>query len=298
DEDNLPLPSFSRIECPMEYGYRQNMAVVKVLVQKGEGEAPALKLINRSRRKKFGPPPDAIKPAHQPPPESVARIQKLFAERPIWTRLALMNNLPVCDRRSIKMLLPMVAYLMLNGPWRDCWMRYGYDPRKNKEARLYVNYSALCAFHTDYRNKQSYMDSYSYQVTDIRNNRRPVRLERAKRLLRVQADLTTEMDELSLLPENYIKTTHIFDGKTAERDIAIFQLCDITDPLMRSLIDSSDSVQDICTVEELMRDFEGVKEQVEGELMQDEEGNLYELDELNEYDDIFGDNDSEFTEDE
>ncbi|CAG8826657.1 3957_t:CDS:2, partial [Racocetra persica] len=71
EEDNLPPPSFSRIECPMEYGYRQNMAVVKVLVQKGEGEAPALKLINRK-----GPPPDAIKPAHQPSPESIARIQK------------------------------------------------------------------------------------------------------------------------------------------------------------------------------------------------------------------------------
>ncbi|RHZ56369.1 hypothetical protein Glove_402g64 [Diversispora epigaea] len=52
-EDNLPPPSFSRIECPMDYGYRQNMAVVKVLVQKGDGQPPALKLINRSRRKKF-----------------------------------------------------------------------------------------------------------------------------------------------------------------------------------------------------------------------------------------------------
>ncbi|CAG8805617.1 25328_t:CDS:2, partial [Racocetra persica] len=51
-------------------------------------------------------------------------------------------------------------------------------------------------------------------------------------------------------------------------------------------------------VEELMRDLQGAKDQVEGELMQDEEGNLYELDELNEYDDIFGDNDSEFTEEE
>ncbi|CAG8472926.1 1741_t:CDS:2 [Racocetra fulgida] len=213
-----------------------------------------------------GPPSDAIKPAHQPFPESIARIQKVIAS-----------------------------------------------------------------------------------------------LENAKRLLRVQADLTTEMDESSLLPENYIKTTHIFDGKTAERDIAIFQLCDITDSLMRSLIDSPDSVQDTCTVnghykrsvvqkmrkimrkkfkallegtviddkefedllhencsenddgveeeeeegdpsanrvEELMRDLQGVKDQVEGELMQDEEGNLYELDELNEYDDIFGDNDSEFTEEE
>ncbi|CAG8826576.1 2566_t:CDS:2, partial [Gigaspora rosea] len=51
-------------------------------------------------------------------------------------------------------------------------------------------------------------------------------------------------------------------------------------------------------VEELMRDLQNAKDQVEGELMQDEEGNLYELDELNEYDDIFGENDSDFIEEE
>ncbi|CAG8594178.1 8576_t:CDS:2 [Acaulospora morrowiae] len=77
-EDNLPPPSFSRIECPMEYGYRQNMAVVKVLVQKGDGQPPALKLINR----KFSPipdmpPPDAVKHKHLASPESVSRIQKV-----------------------------------------------------------------------------------------------------------------------------------------------------------------------------------------------------------------------------
>ncbi|CAJ0640028.1 3656_t:CDS:2 [Entrophospora sp. SA101] len=33
EEDNLPPPIFSRIECSMEYGYRQHITASKVLVQ-------------------------------------------------------------------------------------------------------------------------------------------------------------------------------------------------------------------------------------------------------------------------
>jgi len=65
--------------------------------------------------------------------------------------------------------LPLVAYLMSNGPWRDCWIRYGYDPRSNQEARI-------------------------YQLLDIRNTRRPTKLGRAKRLLHIQEDATVEKD--------------------------------------------------------------------------------------------------------
>ena len=43
-------------------------------------------------------------------------------------------------------LLPLVAYLMSNGPWRDCWIRYGYDPRLNREARLY-KFIYICIIH-------------------------------------------------------------------------------------------------------------------------------------------------------
>ncbi|GBC00423.1 hypothetical protein RclHR1_03850021 [Rhizophagus clarus] len=213
EETNLPPPSFSRVECPMDYGYQQNTAVVKVLVKKGDGQPPSLKLINRSRRKKFIA--ISITISNKCP-------KKLFEERPIWTRLALENNLPLNDKRNIKRLLPLVAYLMSNGPWRDCWIRYGYDPRlnKNNAARF-------------------------YQLLDIRNTRRPTKLGRAKRLLHIQEEATAEKDNtkksgIGSLP------SHIFDGTSTCRDIAVFQVCDITDPLLKRLIESSDSVQEFC----------------------------------------------------
>ncbi|CAB4417856.1 unnamed protein product [Rhizophagus irregularis] len=149
EETNLPPPSFSRVECPMDYGYQQNTAVVKVLVKKGDGQPPSLKLINRSQ-----PPSESLKNIEQMPQESINRMRKLFEERPIWTRLALENNLPLNDKRNIKRLLPLVAYLMSNGPW---------------QARF-------------------------YQLLDIRNTRRPTKLGRAKRLLHIQEEATVEKD--------------------------------------------------------------------------------------------------------
>ncbi|RHZ56367.1 hypothetical protein Glove_402g62 [Diversispora epigaea] len=125
-------------------------------------------------------------------------------------------------------LLPLISYWMINGPWRDCWIRYGYDPRKDKNARF-------------------------YQLLDIRNTKRPTRLDRAKRLLRVQGESTTDLSESSSshVSDNFInsvpRTSHIFDGHTTQRDIAVFQMCDITDPLLKRLIESPDSVQDDCS---------------------------------------------------
>ncbi|CAI2172733.1 5960_t:CDS:10 [Funneliformis geosporum] len=234
EESNLPPPSFSRVECPMDYGYQQNTAVVKVLVKKNDDQPPSLKLINRSRKKKFiaisityeidnilwEPPPESLKNIERIPQESIDRIRKLFEERPVWTRFALENNLPPNDIRNIKRLLPLVAYLMSNGPWRDCWMRYGYDPRLNKEARF-------------------------YQLLDIRSSRRPTKLGRAKRLLHVREETTTENGST----ESYnisSRTSHIFDGTSTCRDVAVFQICDITYPLLKTIIESPDSVQDFC----------------------------------------------------
>ncbi|CAG8544001.1 680_t:CDS:10, partial [Ambispora leptoticha] len=236
---NLPPPSFSRAECPMDYGYQQNTAVIKVLIQKDANQEPMLKLINRSRRYKFlaisisfdarnvpdKPPPDVVKYMQKLPHESRDQVKKLFESRPIWTKLALQSNL-IVDKKMIKKLLPLYAYWMVNGPWRDCWIRYGYDPRKDKNARF-------------------------LQLLDIRNNRRPVRIERAKRVLRGQSDYVVDTIEESTTINNESENStslykHLFDGKTKPRDVAVYQMCDIEDPLLKSLIESPDGVEEIC----------------------------------------------------
>ena len=37
---------------------------------------------------------------------------------------------------SLIKYLPAVAYRFSGGPWRNLWIRYGYDPRKDDTSRM------------------------------------------------------------------------------------------------------------------------------------------------------------------
>ncbi|OCT65361.1 general transcription factor 3C polypeptide 5 [Xenopus laevis] len=63
-------------------------------------------------------------------------MRQLFSNRPIWSRNAIKANISVHPDK-LKLLLPIVAYYMLTGPWRSLWVRFSYDPRKNPDAKIY-----------------------------------------------------------------------------------------------------------------------------------------------------------------
>jgi len=68
------------------------------------------------------------------------RLYGLFENRPIWTRMSLLNQFSAIESREImnsKLLLPLVCYVFQDGPWRDTLVKFGYDPRKSPEARFY-----------------------------------------------------------------------------------------------------------------------------------------------------------------
>ncbi|XP_066142371.1 general transcription factor 3C polypeptide 5 [Euwallacea fornicatus] len=64
------------------------------------------------------------------------QAKKAFEERPIWIKSALMHcaNLKA---ESAKIVLPAVAYNCLNGPWRSCWIKFGYNPIIDPNSRIY-----------------------------------------------------------------------------------------------------------------------------------------------------------------
>lgn len=64
------------------------------------------------------------------------KIEKLFQERPVWSKNALMHKTNFTSDQ-LKILLPSVAYYFLTGPWRVMWVKLGYDPRKDPSARKY-----------------------------------------------------------------------------------------------------------------------------------------------------------------
>ena len=70
----------------------------------------------------------------------------IFQQRPIWTLQAFSNVFEAtCVTEKLQMpkkidftaLLIEIAYKSQSGPWRGTWIRFGYDPRKDRAARMY-----------------------------------------------------------------------------------------------------------------------------------------------------------------
>lgn len=68
--------------------------------------------------------------------ECVAKVGKLFETRPIWTRYALLCVLDKKHHKYIQAALVRHAYVYSSGPWRECWVRYGVDPRKDQKYNM------------------------------------------------------------------------------------------------------------------------------------------------------------------
>lgn len=64
------------------------------------------------------------------------KVHQLFEERPIWSKNAIMYKTQFSSDQ-LKILLPSVAYYFVTGPWRIMWVKLGYDPRKDVNARKY-----------------------------------------------------------------------------------------------------------------------------------------------------------------
>ncbi|XP_014472456.1 PREDICTED: general transcription factor 3C polypeptide 5 isoform X2 [Dinoponera quadriceps] len=64
------------------------------------------------------------------------QVRQLFEERPIWSKNAIMHKTQFTSEQ-LKILLPSVAYYFMTGPWRIMWVKLGYDPRQDINARKY-----------------------------------------------------------------------------------------------------------------------------------------------------------------
>jgi general transcription factor 3C polypeptide 5 (transcription factor C subunit 1) len=106
----------------------------------------------------------------------------------------------------LRAALHYVGYQFTGGPFRDCLIRYGLDPRKEKKYRIYQTF-----FFKIYDDVEKTPDRLWHDV------RPPYTL--AKRS-----------------GEEINSTSHIFDGKNLTLDGKVWMACDITDPLLAQLI--------------------------------------------------------------
>ncbi|KAH7135309.1 RNA polymerase III transcription factor IIIC subunit-domain-containing protein [Dendryphion nanum] len=144
----------------------------------------------------------------------ILRIRQELARRPIITRHLLYNIIGWSKRERIREAAVYCGYFFVTGAWREALISWGLDPRKDPYFRKYQTVSFL-SFH-------KVGTSLSRYVSDLQ--------------LRKLAE--TSPEELA--------TQHIFDGVHVSETGNLFQFCDITDPLLRGILDTSE-IRETCT---------------------------------------------------
>ena len=70
----------------------------------------------------------------------VEKLKNLFETRPVWQRMSLEEHLEESEKSQswkLSAALRQVSYFFLDGPWRNAYIRFGYDPRKFPESRYF-----------------------------------------------------------------------------------------------------------------------------------------------------------------
>lgn len=68
--------------------------------------------------------------------EEYDEVIKLFNDRPIWTLASLRAYIRQPSRR-LNFVLATIAFYYSTGPWRNCFVRFGYDPRTSFDSRFF-----------------------------------------------------------------------------------------------------------------------------------------------------------------
>ncbi|PPQ95004.1 hypothetical protein CVT25_000241 [Psilocybe cyanescens] len=232
----FPPPLFSRQTIPQGYNFKANTAsMVSTTVDEETGEEKK-RMINRMRWKGYGPasimfsedkvpksPPKAVEEGRDQINENILKkLEALFVERPVWTRMSLFNQFSAAESRDIlnsKILLPLCCYVFQDGPWRDTLVRFSYDPRKDPSSRF-------------------------YQRLYFRNANHPI--SRPSVTTRRHERMTSSEQFRAQDTDTERRNSHIFDGQTLTKETAAFQLCDIVDPMLKEMIEDPDALRDTC----------------------------------------------------
>ncbi|KAF2204448.1 hypothetical protein GQ43DRAFT_409564 [Delitschia confertaspora ATCC 74209] len=212
-----PPVQFLQTISPIAYSYKQNPGVKFETDETGESRA-----LNTHKRLFVdsmyivhaddptvpqGPKPDL-------PPEDrltyletqiLTELRALLQERPVVTRHVIYNRLGWSKRDKLRDISAYAGYFFDTGPFREALVRYGIDPRKDPEMRKYQTLS--------------YMTFRSLGPKSGRTF-----YENIKVLVRMRPEELTH--------------SHMFDGMSVSRTGNMFQMCDITDPVIRKILDT------------------------------------------------------------
>ncbi|XP_076140755.1 general transcription factor 3C polypeptide 5 isoform X1 [Alosa pseudoharengus] len=262
----LPPPIFSRLDSTVDYYYRPD-------TQHKEGYGPPLassdNLIGLSRARRPhnaifvnfddkevpSEPLEAAKvnwkkvSIHPSEKRAEEEILKLFERRPIWSRNAVKANMDVHPEK-LKLLLPYVAYYMLTGPWRSMWVRFGYDPRKTPEAKIYqvLDFRIRCGMRHGYgvgdmpvKAKRS---AYHHSLYTTLNKSGP----QPASLKDITEESSPSASRLPAEPRYMLKESayRFHDGMLPPYRQMFYQLCDLEVEQLQKIIHQNDGQEEVC----------------------------------------------------
>ncbi|CAO3666482.1 unnamed protein product [Umbelopsis vinacea] len=225
DYDNLeliPPPLFTRQEMPFDYRYKQRQIKPycvtwedKAIPQKPQGNirifenepAEALKLVKEELARVLNMASSALRGASNLDQVCYKRQTKAVAS-------------PVSANTHFS-VMPALSYNALSGPWRDTWIKYGYDPKIHP-------------------------DAYQYQVLDVRRIYvgRTNKVMRGKRKPLESAETAaTDSEPVDDSPP----LNHRWDGTDIPESQNNYMLCDILLPEPKRIIDDPKYRKETCT---------------------------------------------------
>ncbi|XP_030063619.1 general transcription factor 3C polypeptide 5 isoform X1 [Microcaecilia unicolor] len=266
----IPPPIFSRLDTPVDYFYRPE-------TQHREGYHPPQvsgeNLIGLSRARR---PHNAIFVSFEDeeiptkPLEAAVQnwkrmctnamdmkveeeLKQLFDARPVWSRNALKANVSIHPDK-LKLLLPYMAYYMLTGPWRSLWVRFGYDPRKNPEAKIYqvLDFRIRCGMKYGYTTNEIPVKAkrstynYSLPITVTKTASQTINMQDLKHGLS-----TVNQSSAKNAPASRYK---LKDSIYIFREWALppyrqmfYQLCDLNVESLQKIIRRNEGEEEVCT---------------------------------------------------
>lgn len=162
---------------------------------------------------------------------SVDRVKEQFEIRPIWSKAALKYHTKLKES-ELKIILPTVAYCVVDGPYRCMWIKLGYDPKKHSESAPYQS--------LDYRVKFAHRLDRAKESDDVIPAKRSVyqyQLPLMKAGPRGQRRFKVLRDGSDDQSDDYLQSAFIFkDGLMPMNKICIYQLMDIDVPIAKELV--------------------------------------------------------------
>ncbi|KAG7787267.1 hypothetical protein KL910_002500 [Ogataea haglerorum] len=160
-------------------------------------------------------------------------LKKLFDMKPIWLRRHISWMLPSRLRPQLRFALPYVAFTTKKGPWRQSYIKLGYDPTLHKEA-------------VDYQVEAFRMSSKSFTMTEMERM-----VEAGEEPLVVPPTLAShaaEFDdpnsEISQLGIGKVPKQLFYDGVNPTCAVS-FQIGDMADEDVRKILREA-QIQDQC----------------------------------------------------